>query len=122
MGKNKRKPRACKMNIKTTKRQKVDMTISRQSLLSKLPDEMFLTILSYGEMEDIQNTRVWQSRRVQHWTETKSIWEASKNNNFDNLKWIYAFIGDTNFTHTLEDSNGSITVLNCTGTFQVFIN
>ena len=56
---------------------------------------MVLTVLSYGEMEDIQNTRVWQSKKVQHCTETRSNWKASGNNNMVHLRWIHGFIGDT---------------------------
>ena len=81
-----------------TKKQKIESCISRQSLFGKLPDEMVLTILSYGEMVDIQSTRIWQSKEVQHCTKTISNFEASKNNNLDNLKWIYGFIGDTELT------------------------
>ena len=98
--------RACEMNMNMAKKQKVVITISRQSFFGKLPDEMVLTILAYGEMEDIQNTRVWQSKDVQYCTKTRSNWEASFNNNLDNLKWIYDFTGDTTFTRKIDGSNG----------------
>ena len=96
----------------------------QKSLFGKLPDEMVLTILSYGEMEDIHNTRVWQSRKVQYYTKTRYNWKAAANNNIDNLKWIYDFIGDTNFTLPLGEfksdcyksvSKSDIAVPNCTG-------
>ena len=64
----KKESRACEMNIKMS--QKVERNIAGQSFFGKLPDEMVLTILSYGEMEDIKNTRLWQSKKVQYWTET----------------------------------------------------
>ena len=79
-----------------------DITISRQSLFGRLPDEMVVTILFYGEMEDIQSTRVWQSKLVKRCTKTRSNWKDSINNHLDNLKWIYDFIGDTNFTKKIE--------------------
>ena len=100
-----------KMKSRMTKKQKVEITIS--SLFGELPDEMVLTILSYGEMDDIQSSRVWQSKKVQHWTDTRSNWEASVNNNLDNLKWIYDFIGDTDFTRKSDSK------LNCTGNVQI---
>ena len=89
------------MKSRMTKKQKVEITIS--SLFGELPDEMVLTILSYGEMNDIQNTRIWQSKKV----------KASENNNLDNLKWIYECIGDTNFTKSLDKMDGQ--VVNCSG-------
>ena len=94
------------MNMEMSKKQKVESTTMR-SLFSKLPDEMVLTILSYGTMEDITSTRVWQSKKVQHFTETITNYEASENNNLDNLKWIYGFIGYTDLTFKV--------LLNCTG-------
>ena len=97
--------------MEMTKRQKVE-SMSRQSLFRDLPDEMVLNILSYGKMEDIQNTRVWQSKKVQRCTETISNIKASCNNNLDNLKWIYGFIGDTDFTGNLSEDGIE---LNCTG-------
>ena len=70
--------KALEMNIiKRNKRQKVQNNRLRQLLFGRLPDEMVLTILSYGEMEDIQSTRIWQSKKVQHCTETRSNWKAS---------------------------------------------
>ena len=75
------------------KKQKVQITISRQS------------ILPYGEVEDMQSTRLWQSRKVQHWTKTRSNWKASIMNNLDSLKWIYDYIGDTDFTNKVEESD-----------------
>ena len=96
------------------KRQKVQSSISRQSLFGKLPDEMVLTVLSYGEIKDIKRTRVWQSKKVQHCTETRSNFKASENNNLENLKWIYGFIGDTDFTDQVSYQAG-IVKFNCTG-------
>ena len=102
------------MNMGMNKKQKVQSSsTTRQSLFGKLPDEMVLTILAYGEMEDIESTRVWQSKKVQHCTHSRSNFEASYNNNFDNLKWIYDFIGDTDFTHKISETINL--VLNCTG-------
>ena len=97
-----------------TKKQKVRRSISRHVslLFGNLPDEMVLTILAYGEIKDIQSTRVWQSKKVQQYTQTRSHWEASVQNNFDNMKWIYDFIGNTDLTHNLEEFK---TVFNCTG-------
>ena len=63
--------------MQMNKKQKVEITILRQSLFGKLTDEMVLIILYYGVMEDIQNTRVWQSKKVQHCTETRSNSVAS---------------------------------------------
>ena len=80
-------------------KQKVQSIIQRRSLFDKLPDEMVLTILSYNDMEDIESTRGWQSKKVQHYTETRSKMEAAKKDNLDNLKWIYEFIGDTDFNY-----------------------
>ena len=65
------------------------------SVFDNLPDEMVLTILSYSAMEDIQSTRVWQSKTVQNCTTTRVTWEASQEDNLDTMKWIYEFIGDT---------------------------
>ena len=48
-------------------------------------------------MEDIQSTRGWQSKNVQHCTETKTKLKAGEDDNLDNLKWIYDYIGDTEF-------------------------
>ena len=79
------------------KRQKVQENMAIRSLFDNLPDEMVLTILSYGEMVDIQNTRGWQSKNVQHCTETIWTWVAAENNNLDNLKWIYGYIGKIEF-------------------------
>ena len=36
-------------------------------------------------------------KKVQHCTKTRSNYIPSYNSNVDNLKWIYDFIGDTNF-------------------------
>ena len=106
-------------NIKTEKVKILQRCMSRQSLFGQLPDDMVLTILSYGEMEDIQNTRIWQSKKVQHWTETRSNFEASKLNNFENLKWIYGFIGDMSFTQKSEITDSVI--INCTGMKRLFL-
>ena len=96
-----------------SKKQKVQ-SVLRRSLFNKLPEEMVLTILSYGTMEDIQSTRVWQSKKVQHWTETITNYEASVKKNFDNLKWIYGFIGDMDF-------NKKMSKRNCTGNTKRFL-
>ena len=85
------------MNIGMRKRRKVQCHTKRSSLFDFFPDEMVLTILSYGTMEDIRSTRVWQSIKVQQYTETKNVLEATKNNNFDNLKWIHQYIGNKEF-------------------------
>ena len=71
--------------------------MSIRSLFDKLPDEMVLTILSYGEMEDIESTRDWQSKNVQQCTETTLKIKAAKDDNLDNLKWIHGYIGDIEF-------------------------
>ena len=44
-----------------------------------LPEEMVLSILSYGTIEDIQNTRIWQTEKVKECTTTRSKLEAAKN-------------------------------------------
>ena len=114
------KSKALEMESGKDKRQKVQDVMSIRSLFDKLPDEMVLTILSYGEMEDIQSTRGWQSKNVQHCTETRTKIEAAKKNNLDNLKWIYDYIGDTEFkSHSKEvfvfDIDGNMIPTSCTG-------
>ena len=85
------------------KRQKVQNVMPIRSLFDKLPVEMVLTILSYNDMEDIQSTRGWQSKKVQHCTETRTKIEAAKNKNLDNLKWIHGYIGDIEFKSNSKD-------------------
>ena len=80
----------------------------RRSLFGNCPDEMVLTILSYCEIKDIQSTRVWQSKIVRHWTDTTSKLKAARNDNLDNIKWIYGYIEDIEFY-------GEDSVINCTG-------
>ena len=101
-------------------KQKVQSIIQRRSLFDKLPDEMVLTILSYNDMEDIESTRGWQSKKVQHCTETRTKIEAAKKNNLDNLKWIYDYIGDTEFKSNSKevfvfDIDGNLIPTSCTG-------
>ena len=94
--------------------------MSRCLLFDKLPDEMVLTILSYGDMEDIQSTRGQQSKNVKHCTETRSKLEAARNNNLDNLKWIYGYIGNTKSDFEEDDDakfdeDGNLIPKSCTG-------
>jgi hypothetical protein len=84
------------------KKQKVE-SLSKNPLFGFCPDEMVLTILSFLPLEDIQSTRVWQSKNMKQCT-------YAKKKNFYNLKWIHEFIGDTNFDYTFEDAT-----FNCTG-------
>ena len=72
------------------------------SLFDIIPDELMLIILSYGTMEEIQNTRVYQSTKIQQHTETMSSWAACQNNNLDNLKWIFGRTGDIEDFEVLE--------------------
>ena len=65
-----------------------------------------LIILSYGTMNDIENTRDWQSENVKHCTETRTKMEAAEKNNLDNMKWIYSYIGDTTFLASTYLDNG----------------
>ena len=82
------------------KRQKVKVQPKRRSLFNGCPDEIVLIILSFGDMEDIQSTRIWQTANVQHCTVVTAKGKAAKNDNLDNLKWIYNYIGDTKFIKT----------------------
>ena len=77
--------------------EKVEIQPKRRSLFNGCPDEMVLIILSFGDMEDIQSTRVWQTDNVQHCTESICKVGAAANDNLDNLKWIYNCIEDTKF-------------------------
>ena len=89
---------AHEMKIGITKKRKVQHDMKQQSLLfGELPDEMVMNILSYGDMDDIENTRAWQSKKVQHFTESICKEKAAEKNNLDNMKWIYEDIGDTEF-------------------------
>ena len=99
------KSKALKIESGKEKRRRVQNIMPIRSLFDKLPDEMVLTILSYGEMVDIQNTRGWQSKNVQHCTETKTRLEAAKDYNLDNLKWIYDYIGDTKFKSNFKEDD-----------------
>ena len=63
-------------------------TTMQMSLFYKLPDEIFLHLLHYCETDEIENTRAWQSKVVQHCTETRDMIQAVKNGNLDNIKWI----------------------------------
>ena len=72
-------------------------------MFGECPDELVLIILSFCHMEDIENTRVWQTEFARHSTVTKIKLEAAKNDSLDNLRWIYGFnIADTQF---YEDSH-----------------
>ena len=66
-------------------------------LFGVLPDEMVLSILSYGTIKDIENTRVWQTEKVKECTTTTTMIKAAKNDNLDTMKWIYHYIGKTEF-------------------------
>ena len=70
---------------------------AKLSLFGKLCDEVVLNILSYCDLDDIQSTRIWQSKKVHHFTETTCKEKAAEKNNLDNMKWIYKAIGDTDF-------------------------
>ena len=113
------KSKALEMENGKEKRQKVQNIMSRRSLFEKLPDEMVLTILSYGDMKDIQMTHGLQSKNVQHCTETTSSVEAAKYDNLDNLKWIYGYIGHIEFESYSEeddhDDDGNLIPSSCTG-------
>ena len=63
-----------------------------------IPDELVLIILSFCHLDDIKNARASQTEFVRRSTETTTKMEAARNNNFDNLKWIYGYIKDTKFT------------------------
>ena len=82
------------MHIKNKKRRKGQ---TNSTLFRQLPDEMALNILSFCSTEDSKNTRVWQTEIVQRCTTTTCKLEAAKTNNFDAMKWIYNYIGDTKF-------------------------
>lgn len=81
------------MNIETVKKQKLQGSFKR-SLFGALPDETVLIILSYGTIEDIQSTRVWQSEKVKHFTELTCKIKVAENDNMENMKWVYEDIGD----------------------------
>ena len=84
-------------DIERGKKQKVDHGMKRSLLFGECPDEVVLIILSFCPEEDIENTRIWQTGIVRHSTETRIKLKAAKNDNLDNLKWIYDYIGDTEF-------------------------
>ena len=66
--------------------------MKQESIFGVLPDEMVLSILSYGTIKDIENTRVWQTEKVKECTTTTSMIKAAKNDNLDTMKWIYIYI------------------------------
>ena len=62
------------------KKQKVQHDMKQFSFLfGNLPEEMVLSILSYGTIKDIQNTRLWQTEKVKECTTTTTMIEAAKN-------------------------------------------
>ena len=82
------------------KKRKMEIQPKRKlSLFNGCPDEIVLIILSFGTMQDIQSTRVWQTAIVQHYTVTRSKTKAIENDNLDNLKWIYNFVGEKEFSN-----------------------
>ena len=83
--------------IRKEKKQKIVHGMKRSLLFGECPDEVVLIILSFCPIKDIENTRVWQMEIVRHSTVTRIKLKAAENNNFDNLKWIYNYIGDTEF-------------------------
>ena len=88
------------------KKQKVQHVMKQELLLfGKLPDEMVVNILSYGTIEDIQNTRVNQTEKVKECTKTRSKLEAAEKNNLDNLKWIHVYIRDTEFENNFKEDD-----------------
>ena len=81
-------------------------------MFGECPDEVVLLILSFCPMKDIRNTRSWQTEIVRHSTETRTKLIAAEYDNLDNLKWIYGYIGDTEFYY----GNGEYgEKTNCTG-------
>ena len=81
------------------KKRKMEIQPKRRlSLFNGFPDEIVLIILSFGTMQDIRGTRVWQTAIVQHCTVTTNKTKAAENDNLDNLKWIHNCIGDTEFS------------------------
>ena len=102
------------MNIGKKRKKKVDHGTKPRSLLfGECPDEIVLIILSFCPIEDIQNTRIYQTDIVRHITVTNIKLKAAKNGNLDNLKWIYRDIGDREF---YDDSKSHHEESNCTGT------
>ena len=101
------------MNIE--KKQKVHHGTKRSLLFNGFPDEVVLIILSFCPEEDIENTRVWQTETVRHSTKTRNKLKATRKDNFDNLKWIYDYIGDTEFNNGSGENGFE---LNCTGTLK----
>ena len=77
--------------------------------------------------EDIQSTRGWQSKKAQHCTETIKKLKAAEDNNLDNLKWIYDYIGDIEFKSNYEedeyDEDGYMIPISCTGNlyYKIFV-
>ena len=103
------KSKALEIIIKK-KKDKKEQSISRHvSLFGNCPDEIVLIILSYGTLSDLQSTRIWQSKKVQHCTESILKVKAAEKNNFDNIRWIYRDIGNTMFIEPSQFKN------NCTG-------
>ena len=77
---------------------------------------MVLSILSYGTIEDIQNTRIWQTEKVKECTTTRSKLEAAKNDNLDTMKWIQEYIGDIEFKINSEyEEDGKRLPSSCAG-------
>ena len=70
---------------------------SKSLLFKGCPDEIVLIILSYGTMNDIRSTRIWQTENVKLCTETRTKEEAAEKNNLDIMKWIYNCIENTTF-------------------------
>ena len=81
------------MNIvyDTNKKKKVDCPAKRQLSLffNVFPDEIVLIILSYGTLPDINSTRIWQTKIVQHCTGTNIMKDAIEKGNLNNVKWIW---------------------------------
>ena len=93
------------------KKRKMEIQPKRKlSLFNGFPDEIVLIILSFGTMQDIRGTRVWQTAIVQHCTVTTTKKKAAKNDNLDNLRWIYNYIEDTKFMEPYIKP-----YINCTG-------
>ena len=81
----------------------------RISLFHLVPDEIVMMILSFGTLLDIQCTRGWQSKMVRKYTETRNMIDAAKNDNLDNMIWIYEYIYKPIYA-------SSYLGMNCTGT------
>ena len=58
------------------------------SRLSNLPDDLLLLILQYSQQEEIENTRIFQSKWVRKCTMFVDMKKAFREQNLDNMQWI----------------------------------